>query len=93
MTKGVRIRIEGRVQGVHFRESTRREAERLDVSGWVRNTPDGAVEGQFHGPTDGVDALIDWCHHGPPNARVDAVIVQSSSDAFRGFEVRRTTKD
>lgn len=69
----VRLRIHGKVQGVYFRESTRAEAERLRVSGWVRNQPDGTVEALFEGPAPAVAALEAWCHHGPEGARVDAV--------------------
>jgi len=70
----VRLIIEGRVQGVWFRESTRREAERLGVRGWVRNRREGSVEVVAEGPEESVRKLVDWCHHGlpRPGSRVSA---------------------
>ena len=67
--------VTGRVQGVWFRESCRREAEALGVVGWVRNRDDGVVEAAFEGAPEGVDRLVRWCHEGPPRARVDRVDV------------------
>ncbi len=69
----VRLVIEGRVQGVWFRDSTRREAEALGVYGWVRNRRDGTVEVLAEGPEDRVKKLVAWCHQGPPSARVTRV--------------------
>lgn len=69
----VRVLVSGRVQGVFFRESTRREAEGLGVAGWVRNLPDGRVEALFDGPSDNVEALVAWCRRGPPAAGVDSL--------------------
>jgi acylphosphatase len=65
--------VSGRVQGVWYRESCRREAERLGVGGWVRNRPDGRVEIEAEGPRPAVDALLTWATHGPPRAIVDRV--------------------
>ena len=65
--------IEGRVQGVWFRDSTRREAVSLGVFGWVRNRPDGTVEVVAEGPEDKVGKLASWCNHGPPAAGVSHV--------------------
>jgi acylphosphatase len=65
--------VSGRVQGVWYRESCRREAERLGVGGWVRNRPDGRVEIEAEGPRSAVDALLTWATHGPPRAIVDRV--------------------
>jgi len=67
------LHIVGRVQGVWFRESMRSEAERLGVTGWVRNAPDGSVEAVVQGPDTAVDALIAWARIGPPQARVDRI--------------------
>jgi len=77
----VRLIIEGRVQGVWFRESTRREAERLGVRGWVRNRREGTVEVLAEGPKENVRKLVDWCHHGPPSARV--MRVNETEESFQ----------
>jgi len=80
--------IQGRVQGVWFRESMRREAERLGVTGWVRNTPDGAVEAVVQGQDEAVDALIAWAHAGPPMARVERITRTDTQGQFSGFDKR-----
>ncbi len=59
--KRVHAWISGTVQGVFYRDSTRREAQRLGLGGWVKNLPDGRVEAVFEGDPDAVDALVDWC--------------------------------
>lgn len=82
------LRIHGRVQGVWFRESMRIEAERLDVAGWVRNTPDGTVEAVIQGPAVAVEALIEWARTGPPLARVDRIEVNEAQGQYRGFVKR-----
>ena len=69
----VRILISGRVQGVGFRYSTVREARRLGLSGWVRNTEDGRVELVANGTQMEIHQLTDWCQSGPPGARVTSV--------------------
>lgn len=88
--KTLHLLIQGRVQGVWFRESMRREAERLGVTGWVRNTPDGAVEAVVQGPAEAVDALIEWARSGPPMARVDGIEIEASEthDPLSEFEKR-----
>ena len=88
--KTLHLLIQGRVQGVWFRESMRREAERLGVTGWVRNTPDGAVEAVVQGPDEAVDALIEWARSGPPMARVDGIKIEASErhDPLSEFEKR-----
>lgn len=65
--------ITGRVQGVAYRFSTEREAQRLGLAGWVRNRADGSVELEAEGNADAVAELLAWCAHGPPAARVDRV--------------------
>lgn len=86
-----RLRIRGRVQGVYYRASTREEALRLGVRGWVRNLADGGVEVLCEGPRAGVDALCAWCGRGPAGARVDVVEVawEAGGEALVGFEIRR----
>jgi acylphosphatase len=61
------------VQGVYFRHSTRREAERLGVRGIARNLPDGSVEVIAHGTPEAVENLREWLRRGPSGARVAAV--------------------
>ncbi len=83
-----RVQVSGRVQGVWFRGSTRREAARLGVAGWVRNRADGAVEAVLEGPAPAVAELTEWCRVGPPQARVDAVEWREEEPAGEeGFRV------
>ncbi len=70
-----RVRVRGRVQGVFFRESTRRAALEAGVAGYVRNLPDGSVEAAFEGPPDAVERLLAFARSGPPDAEVDEVEV------------------
>jgi acylphosphatase len=65
-----RARITGRVQGVGFRESCRREAAKVGVTGTVRNLGDGAVEAVFEGPADRVELMLLWSRRGPRMAHV-----------------------
>jgi acylphosphatase len=85
----VRLIIEGRVQGVFFRDSTRKEAARIGVSGLVRNRPEGTVEVVAEGAEEKVRKLVAWCHHGPSAARVTRV--RETQELFEGefsdFEV------
>jgi acylphosphatase len=82
--------ISGRVQGVGYRESMRREAERLGVTGWVRNRRDGDVEAVVDGAQSGVQAMIEWAHRGPRGARVTDVKVSEHPGSFTSFERRPT---
>lgn len=89
-----RLRISGRVQGVGYRESLRYEADKLGVSGWVRNRVDGSVEALLQGPAENVDALVAWARRGPPAALVLKVDVEEPPDEagqrYCGFERRPT---
>jgi acylphosphatase len=73
--------VSGRVQNVWFRDSCRREAMTQGVAGWVHNLADGRVEAVFEGPPAAVDALVAWCHEGPPRAKVNRVEVQDELPA------------
>jgi acylphosphatase len=90
----VRAVVAGRVQGVWFRESCRREAVRLGVTGWVHNLSDGRVEIEAQGGRAAVDALVAWAHEGPRLAVVESVTVDPlpvdavESPARRRFAVR-----
>ena len=87
---GRHIRITGRVQGVFFRQWTADTADRLGVSGWVRNRPDGSVEVQASGEPGAVEALIAELRHGPPMAEVsDIAIEEIEAGPATGFWVRR----
>jgi acylphosphatase len=81
--------VSGRVQGVFFRDSARREARRLGVAGWVRNRPDGNVEAHFEGSPVAVWQLVRWCESGPRHADVDDVAVSEvEPEGFDCFDVR-----
>lgn len=81
--------ISGRVQGVWFRDSCRREARDHHVTGWVRNTEGGRVEAVFEGSADDVLTLVNWCMTGPPRAEVtDIEIIEEPPGAEAGFHIR-----
>jgi acylphosphatase len=87
--KTLHLIIHGRVQGVFYRDSMRREAQRLAVSGWVRNRDDGTVEAVAHGTSAAVDALVRWAHRGPEHARVERVEVSTAEGSHAGFVILR----
>jgi acylphosphatase len=81
--------VQGHVQGVFFRETTRRRALSAGVAGWVRNVPDGRVEAVFEGDREAVDALVAYAQEGPRGARVDWVDVEAEEpEGLTGFEIR-----
>ncbi|HEY8524519.1 MAG TPA: acylphosphatase [Acidimicrobiales bacterium] len=85
----VRAVVSGRVQGVWYRDSCRREAARLGVGGWVRNLPDGRVEIEAEGARDRVEALLAWARQGPPLARVTGLDIEDlPPTGERTFSVR-----
>ncbi len=71
----VHLRAHGHVQGVFYRASAQREAQRLGLFGWVRNCADGSVEVIAEGPRGACEEFVEYCHHGPIGARVDALDV------------------
>jgi acylphosphatase len=82
--------VSGRVQGVTYRATTRREAIEQGVDGWVRNLADGRVEAVFEGPESAVEEMLEYCHAGPMRARVDDVTVEyEPPEGIEGFEIRR----
>ncbi len=85
-----RLAIRGQVQGVFYRESMRREASRLGITGWVCNRLDGSVEAVVQGPAEAVEAMIRWARRGPGDARVEAVEVTPAEGDFFAFEKRST---
>jgi len=80
--------VHGRVQGVGYRASTRIEAERLGLTGWVRNRRDGTVEAALHGHAEQVEKMLDWMRRGPTIALVVHVEVSDASGAYETFEMR-----
>lgn len=84
-----RVVVHGLVQGVWFRETTRRRAEANGVAGWVRNRPDGCVEAVFEGAEEAVASLVAFCRSGPPDARVERIeVVDEPAAGLVGFAVR-----
>jgi acylphosphatase len=83
-----RVIVHGRVQGVFFRDTTRRLADSRGVAGWVRNNPDGSVEAAFEGPADAVDAMVRYMHEGPRGAGVDKVdVFDEEAEGLTGFRI------
>ena len=83
------VKVSGRVQGVSFRWYAAQEAERLGVTGWVRNEPDGSVVAEVEGDDEAVDAMLEWCRHGPSSASVrDVAVTDAQPRGTRRFEIR-----
>jgi acylphosphatase len=84
-----RVLVSGHVQGVFFRDSTRRSAKVHDVSGWVCNRPDGRVEAVLEGSPEGVDRVLEFCRNGPRGAVVEDVEIHDEPpEGLGSFEVR-----
>ena len=84
-----RVKVHGAVQGVFFRDCTRRRAESHGVAGWVCNCPDGSVEAVFEGDPEAVAQLVEFARRGPSRARVDRVEVSDEPpESLSGFRVR-----
>ena len=84
-----RVVAHGRVQGVFFRDSTRREAERRGVAGWARNTADGTVEAVFEGDADAVEAMVAFVRAGPGHSSVsDVEVHKEEPEHLSGFDIR-----
>jgi acylphosphatase len=88
--KRVRVIITGMVQGVFFRAKTRNEAIRNNVTGWVKNLPDGHVEAVFEGKPEDVDRVVGWCRIGPSLAEVKSVeaVEEPYTGAYTDFSIR-----
>ena len=80
--------VHGRVQGVFFRDTTRRMAQSRGVGGWVRNTPEGTVEAVFEGDADAVEAMVRFAHEGPRGAVVERVeVAEEEPEGLTEFRV------
>ncbi len=84
------IVIEGRVQGVFFRSSTRSESCKLGLTGWVINCPDGRVEAVFEGNINKIEQIIEWCKKGPPGAVVENVetVWEQATGEYESFSIK-----
>jgi len=90
MNSRLHVVISGDVQGVFFRAGARGEAQKLSLTGWVRNTDDGSVEVMAEGERDALEQLLQWCYHGPAGASVSNVVYVwlESTGEFSDFHVR-----
>lgn len=82
--KHFNIKITGRVQGVFFRDSTRREANDLGVKGFVKNERDGSVYVEAEAKEEVLNEFVEWCRQGPPASQVDQVDIEE--DVLKGFD-------
>lgn len=84
-----RVVVRGRVQGVFFRDTTRRKASSRGVTGWVTNRSDGAVEAVFEGEPEAVESLVHFACEGPRGAEVsDFEVSEEEPEGLAGFEIR-----
>ena len=89
MSRAVEVKVRGRVQGVAFRWYAVQEAERLGVHGWVRNEPDESVAAHLEGDAQAVEAMVEWCRHGPRSAVVrDVSVTQARPTDATSFDIR-----
>jgi len=87
----IHIIVSGRVQGVFFRANTKEQADKLGVSGFVQNLCDGNVEIMAEGEREKLEELLDWCYHGPSEAKVTDIEFGwlEPKNEFESFEIRR----
>ncbi|HXE98980.1 MAG TPA: acylphosphatase [Solirubrobacterales bacterium] len=84
-----RVVVHGRVQGVFFRDTARRMAQSRNVSGWVRNTPEGTVEAVFEGEAEAVESMVRWCEQGPRGAVVERMeVTDEEPEGVTDFRIR-----
>ncbi|MDP9072492.1 MAG: acylphosphatase [Actinomycetota bacterium] len=84
-----RVLVDGRVQGVFFRDSCRDEAVRAGVAGWAANLADGRVEVVVEGEPEAVEGVVAWCRQGPPGARItDVQVTEQEPEGLSDFDVR-----
>ncbi len=83
------LNITGKVQGVFYRDTSQKRAQELNLTGYVKNMPDGSVEALVQGPKEDIEAFIKWCQQGPPSANVENVEVkwQEVTETYDSFEV------
>ncbi|HUS02645.1 MAG TPA: acylphosphatase [Chitinophagaceae bacterium] len=86
----IHLLIKGEVQGVFYRATAKKMAEKLNITGWIKNTKAGDVEAMATGEQQDLDEFINWCKKGPEKAEVeDVIITQEKETSFNDFEVIR----
>lgn len=85
----VHLFVKGKVQGVFFRQALKIMAKKNNVTGWVKNLKDGRVEALLEGEDLKVNKIVEWCHAGPANARVEDIVIKNEkySGEFLKFDV------
>ena len=85
-----KVIVKGIVQGVNFRYYFQRQAAKFNITGWVKNLPDGSVAAVFEGDEQDVEAMVQWCRRGPPSAHVTELIPQPEEyrGEFSSFSVK-----
>jgi len=86
----VHIFVSGRVQGIFFRENTKKKAEKLAISGWVKNLRDGRLEAIFEGDRENIEKMVNWAKKGPIWAKIDdfSLVWEDYLGQFKDFEIR-----
>lgn len=89
MHQAARIVIKGKVQGIFFRAEAQNLAQKLHITGWIRNNPDGSVEALAQGNPDPLAQFLEWCKQGPSGARIENVHIQfiENSEEFSTFQI------
>jgi acylphosphatase len=86
----VHLLIKGDVQGVFYRATAKEIADKLGVTGWIKNTREGNVEAMVTGNEESVQKFINWCRRGPPKAEVaDVIVTKKEETSFTDFSVMR----
>lgn len=84
-----KLTLYGQVQGVFFRQTAKQQADQRNLTGHIRNNPDGSVTLQVEGDSTGINEFIDWCKLGPKDAQVEKIEIEDSSPTNEtGFSVR-----
>lgn len=88
--KTLHINVRGRVQGVFYRDYSKRQADQLNISGWIRNVPDGSVEAVISGKDADVDQMLEWFHIGSPLSNVTSVCAEEvlPTEKLTKFQIR-----
>jgi len=88
--KTLHVNVRGRVQGVFYRDYSKRQAESLNISGWIRNMPDGSVEAIISGRDSDVEQMVEWFQTGSPLSNVTSVQAEEifPTEKLKNFEIR-----